>query len=460
MNEFKTLPKIRISQVNLDITNPRIGKQADEKACIEAIANKNRVHMLNLIRDIASEGLTPNPIILSKNKDDEWIVRDGNRRVTALKLLKNPNLAPSDEMTKKIKEIKLKYPKYSLEIKTAHEFESEESLQKYLDKIHKGSQDGIGQIEWSTIEKARHNQQVGNKDKNIRALNFLIWAQNECNIFIDEDTFPFTTLSDRLMSVERLERIGIIADNDKAYCSPNKDLDITIKKVTRIINDLSKGEETSRTLLGAKDQDRYIDQLCSEYGEGIIESKSDTNDSTKIGSNLTNAVTNPTNKPTAPTDTLATTTYPVNNKPTWDRPKLFLKSKNPIKLPENQNKVQNILTELSKLRVDSTPIAVAMLYRALVEHSILYYINKHNLKPKKAEFVPRIRSVITHMNDNNVISEDLFELIGRYTNDDSSMLHARTLHAYVHSDVFHPDKQVLNNFWDQTSPFLVACWKD
>jgi len=455
MNEFKTLPNIRISQVSLDTNNPRIGKQADEKACIEAIVNKNRIHILNLIEDIASEGLTPNPIILSKNKDGEWIVRDGNRRVTALKLLKNPNLAPSDEITKKIKAIKEKYPNYSLEIKTAHEFESEKAVQKYLDKIHKGSQDGVGQIEWSPIEKARHNQRVGNKDKNIRALNFLIWAQKECKLSIDEETFPFTTLSDRLMSKERLERIGLIVDEKKASCLPTRDLDITILKVTKIINDLAEGIETSRTLRDAKEQDRYIDQLCEEYGEGIIEPKSVPTEPTQTEPAPTTAQTKP-----APTTTPASPTYPVSTKPTWDRQKLFLKNKSPIKLPDNESKVQNILTELSTLRVDSTPIAVAMLFRALLEHSILYYIKKNDLKPKKEEFVPRIRAVITHMQTNKIISEDEVQLIGKYTNEKNSMLHASTLHSYVHSSAFHPDKQTLNTFWDETSPFLAACWAE
>lgn len=458
MNEFKTLPNMRISQVNLDTTNPRIGKQADEKACIESIVNKNREHMLNLIEDIAAEGLTPIPIILSKNKNGEWIVRDGNRRVTALKLLKSPNLAPSEEMTKKIKAIKDKYPNYSLEIKTAHEFESEEAVQKYLDKIHKGSQDGVGQIEWSTIEKARHNKKNGTKDKNIRALNLLIWANNECNISIDEENFPFTTLSDRLMAVNRLERIGLVIDDEKASCLPTRDLAITIKKVTRLISDLANKNIDSRSLGGQKEQDKYIDKLCEEYGEGIIQSKNTTNEPIPI--DITVPETNPVvNKAKAPAPN-ATPTYPVNPKPTWDRTKLFLKGKSPIKLPANENKVQNILTELSNLRVDSTPIAVAMLFRALVEHSIRHYIQKHNLNPKKEEFVPRIRAIINHMEEKKILSKDEVQLIGKYTIENGSMLHASTLHAYVHSSAFHPHKQALNTFWDETIPFLVACWAD
>jgi hypothetical protein len=459
MNEFKTLPNMRINQVSLDTNNPRIGKKADEKACIEAIIKKNRTHMLNLIEDIAAEGLTPIPIILSKNENGEWIVRDGNRRVSALKLLKNPNLAPSEEMTKKIKAIKSKYPNYSLEIKTAHEFETEEALIKYLDKIHKGAQDGVGQIEWSPIEKARHNHKQGVRDKNTRALYFLTWAKNECNLSIDEEEFPFSTLADRFMSADRLERIGLFIDEEKASCLPTRDLDITILKVTRIIHDLAEGIQTSRTLRITTEQDEYINKLCEEYGEGIIE----PNTAATIANSQTPEPSKPTPEPSKPTpepNKSDAPTYPVNSKPTWDRQKLFLKTKNPIKIPENQHKVKNILTELSKLRVDSTPIAVAMLYRALVEHSVLYYIKKNKLTPKKEEFVPRIRSVITHMKDNNIISDDLFQLIGRYTNDNTSMLHASTLHAYVHSDVFHPDKQVLNNFWDQTSPFLAACWED
>lgn len=46
------------------------------------------------------------PILVMPTNDEKWIVKDGNRRVTALKLLNDPNLCSEPHLISKIKEIK------------------------------------------------------------------------------------------------------------------------------------------------------------------------------------------------------------------------------------------------------------------------------------------------------------------------------------------------------------------
>ena len=52
--------------------------------------------MYNLIEDIvASRGLMGNILPIIVEKDDKYLVYDGNRRISSLKLLNNPDIAES-----------------------------------------------------------------------------------------------------------------------------------------------------------------------------------------------------------------------------------------------------------------------------------------------------------------------------------------------------------------------------
>lgn len=82
-----------IDEILLDEGNARIRAGNGQSDCIDRVLRK-REHMKILIKSIADKGLTTAPILLmpSQNQPGKWIVKDGNRRVTALKLLNQPTL--------------------------------------------------------------------------------------------------------------------------------------------------------------------------------------------------------------------------------------------------------------------------------------------------------------------------------------------------------------------------------
>ncbi|MGW1740590.1 hypothetical protein ACWCPQ_17470 [Nocardia sp. NPDC001965] len=86
-----------IESLLLDERNPRFAEEVDsqEAAITELLAGAHS-KLVNLAQDIAREGtLNPTELPVVVNEDGDLIVVEGNRRLAALKLLRNPELAKS-----------------------------------------------------------------------------------------------------------------------------------------------------------------------------------------------------------------------------------------------------------------------------------------------------------------------------------------------------------------------------
>ena len=91
--------EVEVDRIFLDQENPRHKPYKTQAEVIDYLCNHESI--LSLARDIAKYGL--NPIeqfaLLDDDESDEdnpaYIVAEGNRRICALKLLHDPDLAPA-----------------------------------------------------------------------------------------------------------------------------------------------------------------------------------------------------------------------------------------------------------------------------------------------------------------------------------------------------------------------------
>lgn len=333
---FYEIKDVSINDLLLDTQNPRLNEQPDEKACIQAILNGRESQILNLARDIADKGLYPEVIIVSKHPDipNKWRVRDGNRRITAIKLLHDPSRSTT-AIRPKLEEITKTLTNYPLELNVLT-CDDENAILRFLHLKHTGINEGVGQVEWDAFTKAIYSEKTNSPNSNIKAINLLRWAKESGGIDFD-DSFPISTLSDRLMSKERLLQIGFELDGDKPLLV--KEPISTLNKVRQIITDLKSGIHTSRSLDSAADIKRYVDGLCEKYGDGLPPPDMPT-DGNKGGANpgassggegnASGAGTNGGNQPPVtppapqPTPNPEPPSKPVPQNP-QDRPKLFKK---------------------------------------------------------------------------------------------------------------------------------------
>lgn len=473
---FTYRQNIPVTDLLLDTENARIRVGSDQNDCMTRILRKE-AQLLALMRDIAEKGLTTMPILVSPASGNKWIVKDGNRRVTALKLLNDPDCCPIGELKGRILAIKEKFNDNIFDVVDVLSSDNEEAIVREVVARHSGSMGGAGQLDWNaylrTIYLLGHNQPSEYK----RAGQYLFWAES-VGIYVD-DEFPISTLS-RFFSEENLSKLGFSVENDKLVS--NISIDKLKRIATRIVMDFNPPARlTVDAVRSPEDASAYIEKLRNEVGlaeqkpgdesiegsnyPGSEERKEapdvDDGNSNTLGSDDKNDPSGKGSKPGSKGGKPSGPTGP--SKPLWDRPGLFRSGKSGFNIPKEYIKITNIVAELKALNLVAsstkkpTPMAVAMLFRALIEMSTKYYMQANGLK-----MVERLHSDIAraadHMKEVGRLNEEQHAVLIQRTRDEAGMLHVRTLQAYVHSDAFHPNQQVLNTLWDEIGVFVIACW--
>ncbi|MBQ4796774.1 hypothetical protein F9U41_22395, partial [Pectobacterium versatile] len=81
--------RININDLMLDVQNSRFGDNVDgQREAIKVMVENQGQKIVKLAKDIAENGVDPSERMIVVESDDEekgFIVKEGNRRVTALK---------------------------------------------------------------------------------------------------------------------------------------------------------------------------------------------------------------------------------------------------------------------------------------------------------------------------------------------------------------------------------------
>ncbi len=423
--------------------------------------------MLNLMRDIAAEGLSTNPILVSPTPDGKWIVRDGNRRVTALKLLNQPDLLGDPVLTAKIGAIKTAAVDLP-EMIDVFACDDEAAMRREMLLRHNGEQQGVGQVSWSAYLRTIFLLDGDEPDPNRRAAQYALWAEEQGLLISDE--FPITTLT-RLLSADTLTSLGFKVEDDELLVVASIDTAKTM--ANRVIVDLETGGQNVNSLFTVEQQQAYVARVRRDLGlepedqsggtEGGHPSKPTPGSS---GRQSPSPPPSPTPTPSngggvngqQPSPNARPARPAAPRKPTWERPRLFPSNRPGFDVPRENPKAHNLVGELQKLQVTVTPISVAVLLRALIEISEARYREVIGLTDRQYLHKNIIAAAETMVSKGQLTREQ-GDLVKRRAETEGDWLNIRTLQKYVHSPDFHPNQQVLNTFWDEIGCFVAACWR-
>lgn len=216
---------IMVKNLELWLENPRIKPAKNEHEAIRSIYNetakkekKSREEFMSLMHSIAKNGYQNEvePILVMHTSDDRYIVRDANRRISALKILLDPE-PYKDILTaqhlERAKAFNREFSDNIPEAVTVAVFEESEQdiLEGILQRKHNGPQDGVGTVPWSLEAKDRFSKNKNQFSDRLEHPFDLQYGQTLTS-YIGGDSSKSTTR--RLISSRVSQRYLRIADPD------------------------------------------------------------------------------------------------------------------------------------------------------------------------------------------------------------------------------------------------------
>ena len=256
---------VPLSELHLDLDNPREKHQSEEEA-IEWLCAEQKVE--NLAQDISQIGLNPLDLVgVIKHESDGWIAVEGNRRACAIKLLADPDLAPS--------KIRKKFEKFNKNWVDPFDkveciaFDTRAEADVWLDRLHEGERQGTGRVQWNSLQKSERYA------KNERTLLILNYAVKQGWIDDADIKGKLTTAQRYLSNPKLIKTIGIAPDKEELKHIKKLDVFNGILKI--FIDDLMhssvKGSVSSRS--NKIEIEQYADELLERYQKAHVSNPDD-----------------------------------------------------------------------------------------------------------------------------------------------------------------------------------------
>lgn len=375
---------VDIDQLLVDENNPRYPKSNSQQHAIEQLVSDQKRKLLALAEDILIKGLNPiDPIAVLKTSDNKLIVREGNRRITALKILNNPDIIKESHPTYYNSFVNLisKYKDKVFKSVSITIFSSIDELKHWISLKHTGEQNGKGTVPWDIEQRNRFKEILDQYTPVMRFRDFLVSE----NIITKQDNDSLNqTMWERLMTSDSRELLGIDKIGDNFVVSPkNSDIQSNMSTIVNelkgqthhIITNKSAREDFFGKLIKSNKikpydkPDNYDELMEPIYRKQKEQESKENNPLPKETSNTStgNSVTAPQKTP----QIQAPQTQKRN-----PRPKPFIKQLNYSYINNNNHRsegIKHLIREINIIDYERLPIAASILTRTLLEQSLKYY---------------------------------------------------------------------------------------
>lgn len=198
---------IALQALVVNRTNDRHGELENETAAIAWLFNNREVHMRNLAKDIVAKGeIYEYPLVWPDKA--KFVVFDGNRRVTCLKLLDDPRRAPTTELQKFFREQRALWKGAFPKVIRCQVETDRERIDEILFRRHTGTQKGVGQSTWDDRMTSTFVNRTG-KGNGPSVADEIEKRLADANLLPSRRRLPRSTLNRLLSSEPFRQRVGI-----------------------------------------------------------------------------------------------------------------------------------------------------------------------------------------------------------------------------------------------------------
>ena len=269
--------QLSIDELLLDQENPRLGSTSSQSEALAGIIRLNQGHFKNLMGSIRDDGLDPGDsfyVVRSENAQD-FVVLEGNRRLSALKVLSNPDILVGTDLSESVKKSLVReasgFERSEVEPIRCVRFDSREQASEWIRRRHTGIAGGEGRITWKPLEI----QKFSGDYTTIDVIEFVGRNAGYSNEEWEKAHTALgggksTNLTRLLESAAGQAHLGITVETEASRKTPLLGVEPkwALEVLKKIVDDILTGEVNSRRLNRASDIEKYFAALPSELQPG------------------------------------------------------------------------------------------------------------------------------------------------------------------------------------------------
>jgi hypothetical protein len=438
MPEFLELP---LSELLIDAQNPRLPQpNVGQRDALQAIARHQGPKLFALAKDIVDYGLNPAELSIVMPLGDQhnrYVVLEGNRRLTALRALENPEVfvdALTSGVLTQIRRLSKRYRGTPIESVLCVVVKDREESRHWIELRHTGFRSGAGIIPWSSEDTARFRARGGPLDAHLQALDFL---ETRGDLTPEERRKVPVTSFRRLIGTPAVRtRLGLELRDGviKALADEAK----VAKALLYVVRDLASGK--------TKVKDIYTQPQRETYAKGLPNDIAVTPTiSSGQGTELTGGAIplSPARRKESKSPRIRKNLIPHD-----------------CTLNVIDRRLRDMETELRRLKLENHINAISVLFRVFLELSADSYIDRFGLAMSAD---PSLRAKLQGVTNDLIAKKKLTPKqaapVRKACAKDSFLAPSVTLmHAYIHNQYVFPAPGDLRRHWDSLEPFVTAMW--
>ena len=422
--------KLGLNTLLLDLSNPRFPRVKDQQEAIDNMVVKMFPKIVNLAKDIVEHGLNPTTMpAVFINDQGLNIVKDGNRRITTLKLLMDPSLIKDFEKRSSMEKIALEFDRTRYKYVHCVTFDDEGEVDIWVENNHNGVSDGRGQEKWDPLMKLRDQRNHG---RYVPELDMYELAVDGTEDYRDD--FEISTFK-RIVNSKSFKNRTSWKNNNGCLDSDLSESDLK-RILYEIVQDIEdKGREDHINSRKANSADDIESYLSKKDEKGFFDVKQPSSITLKKGE-VGKAVSK-------------------KDKVSISKNKLFPED---VEWNIDNKRIRDLYEELKTISVTAHPNAVSVLFRAFVELSVKKYLDDNNI-PYKSLAV-NIKSIAERLKVENKITDNQLMAIELAINrSDNAISLATELNQYGHNYEIDPLPEWLSSCFNNLRPLLENMYR-
>lgn len=233
---------VSFSKLHFDPVNPRGEPEPDEEK-IRALFGSQEETLI-LAAHLAAHGQNPLDrlgIIEHPKLPGHFVIREGNRRLCAMQLLRDPERAPLGTARKTFQKLASTGREIPEEVQAVL-FHEKPKARVWMSVKHEGPQGGLGTLTWGTKQKARFNREGDTgltrpKNPNRQAEALLTYAVKEGLITpVERELIAITTVTRYLPNVRAA--LALLNTEDCTTNAPHTEFNVALQRFLRDAKDL------------------------------------------------------------------------------------------------------------------------------------------------------------------------------------------------------------------------------